>query len=673
MSVRPLPRPAPALRLALLTGLALPACTGKAPAGDSGAAEGVPAIVDPDRGEHYFDVPFPRDELLDDQGFPDLSGFPSTAETVAGPVVDGWARRLELTANGFGNNTAAYLRFEGPLEGLPAETSGLADDPVLMVGMGGGAAPEGELLPLELRFVADPHGDPFYAENTLAVAPALGHPPASGGTYAVVVMTSAGAAPPEGYSLPEGVQAALDAAGVEGSAAVATVFTVQDVSAQLRRLVVDLDERLDAAHFEGVVLKRVVKLEIRQGSTESGEEGTSITSIYEDGSSRTAWAFSVGEDEGNHDVDLGEDWPMVVYEGEIPVLNYSGLEDAPYMSAGFAHLTDTERYSGWIDFAGGELLSEPEVEPMRITVALPKDAEGEAIEDAPVAIYDHGTAGHAWNAHQKTRRSDNGYELSKRFADAGWALIGRDAALYGTRYPLIDEGFTAGNLGFYNIVNTPAFRDNQRQTAIDGHTLRRYLELGLNDVLPTGSVDGSRVRRIGHSMGSVTTNLGAVASPGDYESVYLSGTGGVFIEYFIDTGLIAQFDRSTLESLFTLFGAEAPEEITTEAALGAALGLEEEAWAHIDRLHPVGTLFQWQMDPSDPMAVARDQDAPSVILLAHGDYQVPNPTTWALAGALEDPAVVECTVDGDYDPHYCLHRMELAWDSVTDWLTDELP
>lgn len=671
MSPRPLPRRTRplGLRSVLLPGLVLLGCTGKEPPGaDSGAQAGVPAIVDPDRGEHYFDVPFPRDELLDSEGFPDLTGFPSTDETVAGPVVDGWARRLELTANGFGNNTAAYLRFEGPLEGLPAETAGLVDDPVLMVAMDGS-----ELLPLELRFITDPHGDPFYAENTLAAAPALGHPPASGGTYAVVVMASAGAASPEGYSLPEGVQGALDTAGVTGSAAVATVFTVQDVTAQLQQLVADLDARLDAAHFEGVELERVIKLEIRQGSTESGEEGTAITSIYEDGSSRTAWAFSVGEVEGNHDVDLGEDWPMVVYEGEIPVLNYSGLEDAPYMSAGFAHLTDTERYSGWIDFAGGELLSEPEVEPMRITVALPKDAEGAAIEDAPVAIYDHGTAGHAWNAHQKTRQSDDGYALSKRFADAGWALIGRDAALYGTRYPLIDEGFTAGNLGFYNIVNTPAFRDNQRQTAIDGHTLRRYLELGLDEALPTGSVDASRVRRIGHSMGSVTTNLGAVASPGDYESVYLSGTGGVFIEYFIDTGLIEQFDRSTLESLFTLFGAEAPEVITTEAALGAALGLEEEAWSNIDRLHPVGTLFQWQMDPSDPMAVARDQDAASVILLAHGDYQVPNPTTWALAEALEDPAIVECTVDGDYDPHYCLHRMELAWDSVSDWLADELP
>ena len=45
---------------------------------------------------------------------------------------------------------------------------------------------------------------------------------------------------------------------------------------------------------------------------------------------------------------------------------------------------------------------------------------------------------------------------------AGWAVVGRDADLYGQRYPLIDEGFGA-SLGFYNVVNPPAFRDNLRR------------------------------------------------------------------------------------------------------------------------------------------------------------------------------------------------------------------
>jgi hypothetical protein len=171
-------------------------------------------------------------------------------------------------------------------------------------------------------------------------------------------------------------------------------------------------------------------------------------------------------------------------------------------------------------------------------------------------------------------------------------------------------------------------------------------------------------------MGSVTTNLGAVAAPEDTSEVYLSGTGGIFILYFLETGLLGEFDEATLASLFALFGAEMPDEVTTEAALGAALELPEEAWPNLDRLHPVSTLFQWTMDPSDPMAVARDQTASSFILRGVGDYQVPNFTTDALAEALPDVTVVDCEADGDYDPHWCLHRTQVGWDSVGDWLAE---
>lgn len=648
----------------LLPLLLLSACKAD-PAPQDGQATGVPAIWDASRGEHYFDVPFPRSELLDEDGFPDLTGFPTTEAGIAGPVVDGWARRLELTANGFGNNTAAYFRFEGPLE-LPTTTNGSLEDPVLLVDLA-----TSELIPLELRFIEDPAGDPFYAANTLALAPALGHPPASGASLAAVVMRSAGAESPEGYTLPSEVSEALDVAGVSGEVAVATAFTIQDVTGQLQALAADVDARVDADFFADVQLARVAGLEIRQTTTESGEDTTAVTTVFEDGERRTAYAYFLDdEEEGSHDVDFGDEWPLAIYEGEIPILNYSGLEGAPYMSPGFTHITDTDEYTGWIDFAGGELLSEPDVEWMRITVGLPKDADGEPMGEVPVVIYDHGTAGQAYNAHQRVKKSDRGDEIAARFADAGWGLIGRDAALYGTRYPLIDEGYSGGSLGFYNIVNPPAFRDNQRQTAIEGHTLRRFLELGLNDALPAGTVDPTKVRRMGHSMGSVTTNLGAVAAPEDTSEVYLSGTGGVFILYFLETGLLGGFDEATLASLFTLFGADMPEEVTTEALLGAALELPEEAWPNLDRLHPVSTLFQWTMDPSDPMAVARDQSASSYILRGVGDYQVPNFTTDALAEALPDATVVDCEADGDYDPHSCLYRTQTGWDSVSDWLAE---
>ena len=642
--------------------LALFACKPDDPAP---ALTGVAAIVDPGRPEHFFDTPFPSDDMLDGDGFPDLTGFPATTQALTAPVIDGWARRLEQTANGFGNLTAAYLRFEGALE-LPTATQGLPTDPVLMVDL-----ETGELLPLELRFVADPMGDPFYAPNTLAAAAALGHPPRSGGTYATVVMQSAGAIPSEGWAPQPGLEAALGLAGVEGEVAVATVYTVQDVTGQLTRLqTAALDWVGEDPDWAGVQLRRVVRLEIRQSTTESGEAGTAVTTVFEDGNTETAWLFSLGEEGVDWDVDLGESWPMEVWQAEIPVPNFSGLDDRPYMSPGFGHLQDADRMSGWIDFAGGELQSEPEEEWIRVSISLPKEADGAPMEDAGVIIYDHGTAGHAYNAVQRIKKGDRNDELAARYQEAGYAIIGRDAPLYGTRYPLIDEGFAGGSLGFYNIVNLPAFRDNERQTAVEGMVVRRFVETGLNDLLPAGSVDGERFRRMGHSMGSVTSNLGCAADPDPWEGALLTGSGGDVALYFLETGLIDSFDPALLSTLFTLFGAEMPDEVTTPAVLGVALGLPEEAWTQLDRLHPVLTLFQWTMDPADPMAVARDQGVDSQMIIGLGDLQVPNFTSEALAGVLPQVEVHSCTpLTNDYDPHSCFLREEEGWDEVGAWIS----
>lgn len=650
-------RPLPCLSL-----LSLLACAGadKAASDD----EGVLARVDPSLSESFFDSPWPSDDRRLASGLPDLDGYPTFGSTVAQPIVAGWARRLGLMAQGFGNNTAAYFRFEGPLS-LPDATLGEAGDPVLLIDM-----ETGERLPLTLRFVEDPLGDPYWAPNTLAFAPTIGHPPRSGATLAAVVMRSAGARAPSGYALPAGVEAALALSGVSGEAAVATVYTVQDVTDQLQQLMADVDARLGAAPDWGLPsIKRVVQLEFKQGTTASGEATTQCVATFEDGSTDTTELGPL-EENGDHIVDLGEDWPMVVYQLSVPLLNYSGLDDRPYMRPGFGTLQDADRDSGWIDFAGGMLTAVPDTESVRVTLSLPKGPDGNAITGAPLVIWDHGTGGQAWEPVQRRNGLDRGKELSQRLQEAGVAILGHDAPLYGQRYPLIDEGY-GDMLGFYNIVNLPAFRDNQRQVAVESHTLHRFVETALNDWLPAGSVDPNTVWRGGHSMGSVTANLGLAADPDRWQRAFLSGTGGVFAHYFLDTGLISDFDPALLASLFALFGAEAPETITAPAALGAALGLPEEAWSRIDRLHPAITLFQWTMDPSDPMAVARDEALPVHLFLGVGDRQVPNFTSEALEEALPEPTTTWCTpTTDDYDPHVCLHREETGQTDWAAWLND---
>ena len=108
---------------------------------------------------------------------------------------------------------------------------------------------------------------------------------------------------------------------------------------------------------------------------------------------------------------------------------------------------------------------------------------------------------------------------------------------------------------------------------VDGHVLLQFIKDGLNDSLPAGSIDPSQIRRIGHSLGSVTTNLGVSPEPDEYESIFLSGTGGVLSHYFLDTGLIEDFGNELVDQIFTLFQVDPPDPITAPAVLGAALGL----------------------------------------------------------------------------------------------------
>ncbi len=634
--------------------LFLLACTGD----DKPAADLVTAVVDPTRAGHFLDAPFPSDDLLDEAGHPVLTGYPEAIQPLAAGIVDGWRRRVEMATTGWGVNGAAYFRFDAPLE-VPATTEGTPDDVLIWVAMDGG-----ELLPLTTRFVSDPAGDPFLAENTLAMIPSLGHPPRSGTTYAAVVMEGAGVAAPDGYELPAGVREALSAAGVVGNPAVATVFTVQDVVGELRTVAADMAARTGEPALEA--FKRVLRLTYRQGTTPGGEPASLAVVTYEDGTTDTTYLEPL-EGDAERTVDLDDTWPMVVYEGRIPTWNYQGLADRPYMSPGLGHVSDVERMTGWIRFEDGQLVSEPELEWVRVTVSLPRGEDGQPVEAAPWTAWDHGTGGHAYESVRRLYGNDDGRAYAQAFADAGWAVVGRDASLYGQRFPLIDEGYGA-SLGFYNVVNAPAFRDNQRQTALDAQMLLKSVESGaLNVALPAGSLDPARRRRGGHSMGSVTANLGMATDPSAWEGGFLSGSGGVFSHYFLDTGLLVELDPSLLTSLFGLVGQEVPDDVTPAKALGAILGLPEEAWAHIDRTHPAIQLFQAQMDGSDPMAVARAETLPTRMLICTGDRQVPNFTSHALAEALPDATSLEVSATYEGDHHSCLWRDPRANEVLSGW------
>ena len=650
-----------------------------APKTVSDSADTVEAIVDASRPEHYFDQPFPSDDLLDAQGVPQLDGFPVAPQPLAAGIVGGWATRIGMTVHGFANNGPAYLRFRGvpsfvrdavAVEGGAFELPGSAQDPVVLVAMDGS-----ELLPLTLRFVADPHGDPFYGENTLALAPQIGHTMKSATRYAVVVM-DAGVVAPSGYVMPDGVAEALRLAGVEAAPVVATVFTTSDSVGEMKALFDDADTRIPSLGWDAVRWRRVSTIDFAQGSSPSGEPATIFTATYEDGTSATTLLGPTDVPaDGTHTHDLST-WPIVVYEAKLPLPNYSGLADRPYMSPGLAHLGDTSRYTGWIGFEGfpgpPHTTNIPDTESVRLVLSLPR-AEGDAASpDAPLVVWDHGTSGQAYHMVQRLNIHDDSIGLAGYQAAAGVAMLGHDAPLYGTRYPLIDEGY-GDTLGFYNIVNLPAFRDNQRQTAVDGHMIRKFAEEQLNATLlasgVVGSIDPEQLRRGGHSLGSVTSNIGVAAEPEAWQGLFLYGSGGLFTHFFLDTGMLGDLDPSLIESLFGLVGQPVPDDVTPASALGAIVGLDPDAWDQIDRLHPVVGLFQWTMDPSDPMSLARYETLPSWMIICTGDHQVPNFTSEALAEELPSATVrVVAPTTDDYDPHQCMHREAEGEAVFADWL-----
>lgn len=612
-------------------------------------ANGPAALVAPDRSEHLLDRPFPSEELMDADGTIDLSSFPESGTELGTTMTQGWARMAGETSHGFSHLGAVSFRFEAPLEGLEERYEGTEDDPIQLISLDSGTR-----HPIWVKFVEDAKGDPFLRDNTLLIAPDPTAPLRSGERYMAFVDKSL-AQSPEDYTLPE---------EAPKQAVVATIFPVQDSLGQLETLMAATDAALDAdpSLLEPVNMRRVVSLEYALGLTPSGNEATVVTATFEDDSSEVSYLGAFTKEEQTIDL---LDWPMEVYQLEIQTLAFQDLSEQPYAKPGVGLISDFARSGdGWIDFdADGALLRDPVPETMRVVIQVPKDGA----TDRPVMTWDHGTGGHAYNAVRRVTNGNQAEAVSQSLADGGAVVVSRDQPLYGTRYPLIDEGFDA-SLGFYNIGNLPAFRDNQRQAGVDHRVLHRFCEEQLPAMFDT---DPERIGAFGHSLGSVTAHIGLAGQQGTgAKSALVSGTGGYFTYYILETGLLGT-SNDVVGLIAPLIGVDEDTLATAQASelIAALVGVPESGWEHMDRFHPVMGLFQVIMDPSDPLALAPEQVVPETIVLGVGDLQVPNITTEWLEQTLPDAETVVCTPSvAGYDPHVCTYVEEAGIESFYDFV-----
>ena len=592
------------------------------------------AVVEADRSGHWLDRPFPSDELLRADGTADWTVVPEAPSALGTTVVSGWAQAASAASQGFSHQPACYFRFDGPLD--------------LDMGDVGITGVDGSEIPVEWLWIDDPAGDPFLAENLLIVMPQPTAPLRSGERY-VAWVSSRVANRAKGWSPPEEAPAEV---------AVSTTFTVQPSLGQMISLLEAADAFVDAtpSMLEPTEWRRVLSLSYEPGQTASGQPSAVATVTYEDG--QTSETYLADEGHPAHTVDLSS-WSHEVWEGRIETVAFQDEEGRPWASPGVGLVGDFDRVDeGWIAFDGTTLISEGRSESMRIVVQIPKTPGPH-----PVITWDHGTGGHAYSAVQRVNPEDRGSEVAAAMAEA--VVVSRDQPLDGQRYALIDAGFDA-SIGLYNIGNLVAFRDNQRQAAVDHRVLHRFVE----DALPAlADIDLDRIGAFGHSLGSVTAHGGLAGQQGrGASSAFLSGAGGYLAYYVLESGLLGG-DNDVVTTMAPLLGLT-PADLadTTPAELtGALIGLPESAWPNVGRHHPLIQIFGTIMDPSDPVMFAADQVIPETILLGLGDLQVPENTTRWLAEITPDATLIDCEPLGDYDGHLCLFREDAGLQALEDW------
>lgn len=209
----------------------------------------------------FYNLPYPSDFRIDENGRPDLSGFPVFSKKNFGLI-----KRLKTIASdrtGFPTTAAGYFRFNHPLAPLdvnqliPAAT----ESPILLIDIDRNSPERGRLFPV---VASTPAPDPFYVpEHLLAVSPFPGIVLKPNRQYAYVVrndLKDANGQPlqtpdifaqlrqgdiPQGqmkrkfraYALYQPLWETLDQLAISReSVVIATVFTTGDVVAEMAQL-----------------------------------------------------------------------------------------------------------------------------------------------------------------------------------------------------------------------------------------------------------------------------------------------------------------------------------------------------------------------------------------------------------------------------------------------------
>ena len=648
-------------------------------------------------GEGWLESPFPNARLQRSDGSLDFSIFPdqydqTKSATEGLGLIRGYADRSEDTILGYGPNASFYFTARGALD-LTAETvvaEPALTDPVLLLACDAQqCVPHGHVR----RYVAEAGDDPYFLDHTVVLSPRPGRPWPTGATMVVVVTdrlqgaTGGAVQAPGAYDwrsaglLPAAVHESVVAALGSARLVAAYGVRVQDVLGELDALRASGEAWMQAHPPTIAGLREVRNLHYQNGETPTNGVGAVVvTATYHDNSQQATY-YEPEEGEFSFDVTLGgpgngSDYPYRAFEFTIELPNYRGLEDQPYGSPGLQMLQDLPLRSGRIVYAHDEsgavqVQSEPDSETVRLLVQLPINAAGAFVPQPDFLVWEHGTGGAIYNSVRRVALLTGTTDVSREMAAANYAIVIRDQPLFGTRYPLYDEGYNS-YLGAYNLANITAFRDYLRQAAIETYIvgawargtmatdLAQAISAATNVNVGPAAFTLRKPVKFGHSLGAQMGNVSLVMHRDrhEYAHAILSGVGGLFIYFGIETGMLDKLDadtqdlvRSTIE-LYT--GIEIDGELTARKILGSLLGIGPQTQQRLDHWHPIASMFQTLVDAGDPASFIPYLTAPETFIEGIGDLQVPNISTDWILGGDADMTVELCQPTWeDYDPHSC--------------------
>ncbi len=642
------------------------------------APQGPAALVfdldaDLTRPERFYDLPYPNDLRLAQNGAPDLRGFPSPA-SVQGLL--GGVLEIAQQRRGFPVVPVAYLRFTAPLaeQSLSRVIPATGAAPVMLLDVDPRSPERGRRFPVVAATLPE---DAYTPANTLAVAARPGFVLRGDRTYAFVVLRSLGDArgaplaqsaalerlrtgtgpdtPREraARALYAPLWEALTMASVAASdVAAATVFTTGDVVADTAALGDRVVERFDVS-FEN--------LRVAQG------DSTSTHPRY---------------------CELTATVTMPQFQRGTPPFDTDGLFDLDDRG-----VPRPQTYASAPNYA-------------RVPVVLTLPRRAMPAQGFPLAVYFHGSGGLSASVVDRGTWAPRGpsHPCAPGATDDWMGATGcftpgqgpahvmaaRGIAMIGAAMPVNPERLPgAGETAYLNLANLKAFRDTFRQGVLEQRLLLEAVErlripasvvAGCEGVtLPAGATEArydlSRLVAQGQSMGGMYTNL-VSATEARIRAAIPTGAGGFWGYFILQTGLVP----GAPVLLRTALGTQAPLSFTHPA-----LALLETAWepaepmVYMPRLardplpgHPVRPVYEpvgrddsyFPTTVYDAVAIAYGHTQagaevwptmqPALTLSGLGGlarYPVRNNRTGGATATPYTGVVVQYAGDGVYDPH----------------------